>query len=211
MLSLVSTMTNSTITWGEQALRQLLGSATRARLLASLLLPGAAPAHIRELERRCGMPYFAVHRELKLLESLGLVAAEKIGNSKRYHVSPDSPLLPGLRDLVRRAVGVIPLLATTLDREDIEVAFVYGSVASGEDRPDSDVDVMVIGGADLFALSDALAEVTKQTGREITPVTYQTQEFQRGLHAGNSFLCSVVRKPKLFLKGDEDALQRLGA
>jgi predicted nucleotidyltransferase len=210
MLLSVIMMPDLTSTWGERALGQLLGSVARAKVLAGLLLPGATPAHIRELERRCGVPYFAVHRELRLLESLGLVTAEKVGNSKRYHVSPDSPLLPGLRELVRRAAGVIPLLAEVLNRDDVDLAFVYGSVASGEDRPDSDVDVMVIGEADLSALAEVLTEVTRQTNREITPVTYRSEEFRQGLRDGNSFLSSIVRKPKLFLKGDEDALRRLG-
>jgi predicted nucleotidyltransferase len=179
-------------------------------VLAGLLLPGAGPAHMRELERRCGLPYFAVHRELKLLESLGLVQAERVGSSKRYHVVVDSPLLPGLRELVRRVVGVIPRLAAALDREDVQVAFVYGSVATGEDGPESDVDLMVIGAADLYAVTDAIAELVQQTGREITPVTYTPEGFRQGLRGGNSFLTSVVRKPKVFLKGDEDALRQLG-
>ncbi|MEN6549895.1 MAG: nucleotidyltransferase domain-containing protein [Armatimonadia bacterium] len=204
------TTTGKTKSWGEAVLGELLGSPTRARLLACLLLPGAKPSHIRELERHCGLPYGPVYRELKRLERLGLVHGERIGNSTVYSAATDSPFLPSLRELVRRAVGIIPLLAEALDREDIAVAFVYGSVAAGQDRPDSDVDLMVIGEADTYVVSDALADVTTQTAREITPVTYQEDEFRRGLSDGNSFLSSVVRKPKIFLKGDEDALRRLG-
>jgi predicted nucleotidyltransferase len=203
-------MTTTTTSSGERALAQVVGSTARARLLGCLLLPGATPAHIRELERRCGLPYYAVHRELRRLEGLGLVEVERIGNLKRYRPAAGSPLLAPLRDLVRRTMGVIPLLAAALDREDVVVAFVYGSVATGEDRPDSDVDVMVVGEADLYALAEPLAEMAQETGREIAPVTYRPEEFRAGLREGNAFLSSVVRKPKVFLKGDEDALRELG-
>jgi predicted nucleotidyltransferase len=174
------------------------------------LLPGAKPVHIRELGRNCGLHYSAAQRELKLLENLGLVEAELVGRSKRYHVVAGCPLLPALRDLVRQAVGVVPLLRAAVDCEGVEFAFIYGSVAAGEDLPDSDVDVMIVGEVDDTELSAALDEVARQTGRETTPVTYRPDEFRQGLREGNSFLTSVLRKPKILLKGDEDALQRLG-
>lgn len=197
--------------WGERALTRLLGSSARAKVLSCLLLPGARPVHVRELGRLCGLPYSAAQREVKLLEDLGLVEAEQVGRSKRYHVVAGAPLIPALRDLVRQAVGVVPLLRAAVDREGVEFSFVYGSVAAGEDLPDSDVDVMVIGDVDDDEFSQALDEVARQTGREITPVTYRPDEFRQGLREGNSFLTSVLRKPKILLKGDEDALQRLGA
>jgi predicted nucleotidyltransferase len=112
---------------------------------------------------------------------------------------------------VREAVGVVPLLKAAVDTDGVEISFIYGSVAAGEDRPGSDVDVMIVGDADDAKLSEALDEVTRQTGREITPVGYRPEEFRQALREGNSFLTSVLRKPKIMLKGDEDALQRLGA
>ncbi|MEN6642860.1 MAG: nucleotidyltransferase domain-containing protein [Armatimonadia bacterium] len=206
----MATTVKRTRPWGEAALDQLLGSPSRARLLACLLLPGARPSHIRELERRCGLPYGPVYRELKRLEKLGVVRGERIGNSTVYSAASDSPLLPGLRELVRRAVGIIPLLMQALDQDNIAAAFVYGSVAAGEDHPGSDVDLMVIGDTDDEAVSEALADVTAQTGLEITPVVYPPQEFRQRLREHNSFVSSVLRKPKIFVRGDEDVLRRLG-
>ena len=203
-------MTDDISDRGERALAQLLGSTARARVLSCLLLPGAEPVHVRELGRRCDLHYSAAQREIALLEGLGLVEAEAVGRSKRYHLVPKAPMLAPLRDLVRQAVGVVPLLRAVVDREDVELAFIYGSVAAGEDRPDSDVDVMVVGTADDTALTAALDDVARQTGRDITPVTYRPEEFRQGLHEGNSFLTSVLRKPRIILKGDTDVLPGLG-
>lgn len=196
--------------WGEKALALLLGSGTRAKLLAYLLLPGAKPVPLRELARECGLHISAVQREARLLESLHLIEADRVGNSKLYHLVSDAPLVSALRDLVRRAIGVVPLLSVALDREDVQVAFIYGSVAAGTDGPESDVDLFIVGEVDDLALVPILAPIEAQTGREITPVIYQPGEFLEGLHQGNSFLTSVVRKPKIFLKGDEDALRQVG-
>ncbi len=180
-------------------------------MLACLLLPGAGPAHVREIARRCGLHHSAARREIKLLESLGLVEAEHIGTSTRYHVVAGAPLLEPLRSLVREAVGVVPLLKAAVDLETVEFSFIYGSVAAGEDRPGSDVDVMIVGDIADAEISEALDVVAKETGREVTPVTYRPKEFRRAIRQGNSFVTSVLRKPKIMLRGDEDALQRLGA
>ena len=72
------------------------------------------------------------------------------------------------------------------------------------------VDVMIVGDVADTELSEALDMVAKETGREVTPVTYRPKEFRRAIRQGNSFVTSVLRKPKIMLKGDEDALQRLG-
>lgn len=197
--------------WGECTLAQLLGSTARARVLACLLLPGARPMHTREIERECGLHYSAVQRELKLLERAGLVEVEDVGRTRRYHVNTRSPLIVPLRDLVRQAVGVIPMLRQALDRHDIELAFVFGSLASGQDRPDSDVDVMVVGHVDPEALSDLIAEVRGRTGRDITEIVYEPAEFRERLKDDGSFVSSIVRRPLVFLKGDDDALRGLAA
>jgi predicted nucleotidyltransferase len=163
--------------------------------------------HLRQIARECRLHISAVQREAQLLERLGLIEAVRVGNSKLYRVVEDAPLIPALRDLVRRAVGLVPLLRVALDREDVEVAFIYGSVAAGTDGPDSDVDMFVMGDVDEMDLSAALASIAAQTGHDITPVFYQPSEVVEGLDHGNSFLSSIVRKPKIFVKGSEDALR----
>jgi len=175
------------------------------------LLPGATPAHAREIERRSGVPYGQVHRQLQLLQSLGLVTSERIGNLKRYAAANVS-LMPSLRDLVRRTMGVIPLLTEALDRDEVMVAFVFGSGAAQTDYPDSDIDVLVVADVDDdMLLSRLFSEVSHQTGKDINPVMYLRDEFREKLAAGQSFLTAVVTGPKIFLKGDEDDLRGVAA
>jgi predicted nucleotidyltransferase len=196
--------------WGERTLTQLLGSAARVRVLACLLLPGARPMYGREIERATGLPCSAVQRELKRLEQARLIEAEQIGTVKRYRVVSASPLIPPLRSLVREGVGIIPMLRASLNRDDVELAFVYGSVAKGEDEPDSDIDVMVVGSVDDTEFYRAIGEVQRQWAREISVLVYDPDEFRERLRDEGNFVTSVVRGPVIFLKGDADVLRGFG-
>ncbi len=202
-------MTRPQAPWGERALDELLGSDARARLLAWLCETSPMPTHVREIARQTALPYTAVRRELSRLEAIGMLRTDTVGRSKRYHLVEDYPLLPGLREIVRRAVGVLPRLQALLADEPVTVAFIYGSAASGTDHASSDVDLLVIGDVDSLHLSNLCSEAEQNTGREINPVVYRAAEFRQMLHDGSAFLSSVLRGPKIYLKGDASALQQV--
>jgi predicted nucleotidyltransferase len=86
----------------------------------------------------------------------------------------------------------------------IRAAFVYGSVAKGDDTAASDIDLMVIGEgltyADLFA---ALEEASTRLGRKIAPTIYSPKELARRVKRDNSFVTRVLEQPKLWLIGGE--------
>lgn len=198
-------------TWGERALSKVFGSEVRAKVIAQLCAGVEEPIIGRELARVLGSNQMAVSKELRRLEDLGMLrAGEKMGRVKPYYVNEDFPLLPGLRSMVQYAVGAVALLREKLgDREDIDAAFIYGSVAAGDDRPGSDVDVMVIGQVKGRELSSAIREVERRTRRQVNEVHYSRDEFAGRVREGGSFVPTVLEGPKVFLKGDEDALREL--
>jgi predicted nucleotidyltransferase len=89
----------------------------------------------------------------------------------------------------------------------IRAAFVYGSIAKGEDTATSDIDLMVIGErlsyADLFG---ALEEASARLGRKVAPTIYSPKELARRVRQDNAFVTRVLQQPKLWLFGDESAL-----
>jgi predicted nucleotidyltransferase len=91
--------------------------------------------------------------------------------------------------------------------KDIQAAFVYGSVAKGQDTAASDVDLMVVSDrlthADLFA---ALEQATAQLGRKVAPTIYSSREWGKRVKQENAFVTRVLAQPKLWLIGDERAL-----
>jgi len=93
--------------------------------------------------------------------------------------------------------------------ERIQVAFIYGSVARGEQRAASDVDVLIVGGATFAEVVAALSPCQDKLGREINPTVYPAAEFKAKLAAGHHFLKAVLTRPKLFMMGGERELAAL--
>jgi predicted nucleotidyltransferase len=117
-----------------------------------------------------------------------------------------------LRGLLLKTAGVADVLREALAplAAGISVAFVYGSVARGEERRASDVDLLVVGDASFAAVAQALAPAQRRLGREVNPTVFTPAEFRQKLTAGHHFLRSVTGREKLFLFGNEHDLRRLG-
>jgi predicted nucleotidyltransferase len=84
----------------------------------------------------------------------------------------------------------------------IEWAFIYGSMARGEEVAESDVDLLVIGDAKLSELARPLKAAERKLARPVNPTVFPRSEFTAKLRAGQHLVRSVVSGPKLFLIGD---------
>jgi len=202
-------MTTSKQTWGAWALQILLGSKTRANVLTWLVLHPDEPAFLRDLARHCGLSVTPVHRQLGKLEEIGLVTSERVGNAKRYRLSPRFPALGAIKDLVESTTGLVPRLRERLQRRDIDVAFIFGSGGTGEEDAGSDVDLFVVGDIDGLLLSQLVRKVERQVGKEIDVVHWSATDLARQMDEPSSFLSAVMRQPKAFVKGNEDDLRRI--
>jgi len=199
----------STLALGQ--LKALFGSEARVAVLAALADSRGAAVTGSEVARRQGLTVPEAAKQLQLLEQIGLLRSERRGRLRLYSVDEAFPLWPELRTLMVKSVGAAGVLREALVGLPIEVAFIFGSVAAGEETLASDIDLMVIGGVTRKRLSVALAARERDLGREVNSVVHSSSEFARGLAEGRPFLTSVMRGPKLFVVGDENALQRLAA
>jgi predicted nucleotidyltransferase len=93
----------------------------------------------------------------------------------------------------------------------IKIAFVFGSVARLEQVQESDLDLMIIGEVRLKDLAAALYASEQILGRAVNPVLFSREKFREQYREGNPFLLDVVRKEKIFLKGNRDELAELVA
>lgn len=192
-------------------LAQLMCSRVRAEILRLLFGGEALRLHLRELERRSGLAVTTIRQDLKKLVALELVREEKDGNRTYYSANREHPLYPDLRNLAIKTVGVAEILRQALGTDGVATAFLFGSVARGEEKADSDVDLMVIGSLGLRELSRRLSGVSGQIGREINPHVMTPAEFRRRLRAGEHLVTAVQRSEKLFLVGGADELAEVGS
>jgi predicted nucleotidyltransferase len=166
----------------------------------------------KEVIRQLGVGSGAVQRELDRLSKAEILVRTVDGRQTYFQANPASPILEELRSLVRKTFGVAYVLQEALRpiAKSIELAFIFGSVASGTEKSASDVDLMVV--SDDVSLSDlipAIREAEHELNREVNPSLYSTREFRRKLAEGRNFLTNVVHRPKLFLIGSDNELGRL--
>ncbi|MSR83126.1 MAG: ArsR family transcriptional regulator [Candidatus Latescibacteria bacterium] len=188
-----------------------LFGATRRAVLALLYGQAQESFYLRQIARWVGTGQGAVQRELKRLAGAGIILRQQKGKEVYYQANPQCPIFVELKSLVLKTAGVGELLREALEglSDKIMAAFIYGSLASGQEQADSDVDLMVIGAASFAEVSKALRSVEEQLSREVNPAVYTAAEFKGKLISGHPFLSRVAKEKKIFLVGDENELGRL--
>ncbi|MBI5394226.1 MAG: toxin-antitoxin system toxin subunit [Verrucomicrobia bacterium] len=191
-------------------LADILSSKVKAEIFRLLFGVSDRELHLREIERQSGLTVGTVQQELQRLTKLGLIVGRKDGNRLCYSANRDHPLYPDIRNLVLKTSGLVEVLRHALRDKGIVVAFVFGSIASQADQPQSDVDLMVIGQTGLRKLSQMLSGVSGRIGREINPYAMTVAEFGKRKAARDHFLSNVLTSPKLFVTGTEHELETMG-
>jgi predicted nucleotidyltransferase len=85
----------------------------------------------------------------------------------------------------------------------VRVAFIYGSLARGEETAGSDIDLLLVGDLTLREASAVLGPVGRDLGREFNATVYPPEEFKTKAKEGHPFISEVLRGEKIFLIGDE--------
>lgn len=186
---------------------QLFGQ-TRSAVLSALLLHPESSLHVRELARLTGASAGSLHRELRLLADMRLLLRQEVGRQVHYRANVAHPVYAELAQLLRKTAGLVDVLREALQplAAKVDLAFVYGSMASGTERAVSDIDLMVLGRASFADLARALAPVQATLRREVNPTVMSRGDFAQRLAAGDGFAVSVARGAKLWLKGEEHEL-----
>jgi DNA-binding transcriptional ArsR family regulator len=182
---------------------------TRQGILAALLVQPDKTWYVSEIARRMGVPSSSLQRELQDLTTAGILKTYRQGRMVYYQANPDSPIFPDLRGLFLKTAGLVDVLADVLKplAAKMRVAFLYGSVASGSEQSDSDIDLMVVGTLTPTELAMPLRRARDLLGRDINPTVYTPAEFRRKQTVKDHFLTRVLDKPKLFVIGGVDELE----
>lgn len=142
----------------------MLGSVAHVRTLRELSRHGgelSAPS----LTLRTKLSKRAVQLSLQALETMQIVEGLGSARSRLYRLQRNHPLAPAVAALFRaeeeRFDAVLDAIRSAAQRggERVLAVWLYGSVARGQDRPDSDLDVAVVAdAADPSALISTFRE-----------------------------------------------------
>jgi len=186
---------------------------TRREVLGLLLGHPDERFYLREILRAIGGGSGALQRELAQLVESGLVHRVREGRQVYFSANRDAAIFPELQAIIQKTAGTVELLRLALAplARDARVvmAFVYGSVARGEQTAASDVDLLVLGEVTLAEVVSAIRGAEERLGREVNPTVYPVEEWRARIKAGAPFLKRVLSSPKLFIVGDGHELARL--
>lgn len=192
-------------------LAEILSSRIRAEIFHLLFGTVTQELHMREIERRSGYVIGTIQAELKKLLRLELVEKRRDGNRLYYRANKNHPIYFDIHNLVLKTTGLVGILKKALLQDSkIKIAFVFGSIASGEETAESDVDLMVIGQIGLRKLSGMLAGVSGQINREINPYVLNQKEFIKRKGDREHFITQVLESPKIFIIGNANDFRAMG-
>ena len=180
---------------------------TQQKVLGLLYGEPTKRFYTNEIIRLAGMGRGTIRRELDRLLASGLLVVTHEGNQHYYQSNHKSPVYEELVSIVRKTFGIVDVIAEMLQQVDnqIDLSFIYGSVAKGEETTNSDIDLFVV--SDSLAYADLMAILTKaeqSLGRPINPSIYTREQIKNKLVEKNSFLTRVLEQPKLWVKGVEN-------
>ena len=190
-------------------LAEIFSSKGRSEIFRILLGLSGKPLHLREIQRRCNMSVTPIRQELNKLVKLELLSSRKDGNRIYYESNRQHPLFNELHRIVLKTTALGDVLKSALNDEKIKIAFVFGSFARNEEKASSDIDLLVIGDIGMRFLVSMISGISEQIGREINPHILKEHEFKQRLLKKDHFISRVFEADKIFIKGNQNELERL--
>ncbi len=187
------------------SLKALFSSKLRVEVLSHLFFHPGQTFHVRRLASELNQSAGTVARELARLEKAGLLTSEPVGNQKHYSLRKDLPILEDLRNVFLKTSGASLDLRAALEKmPGIEVAFIYGSYASGEAHAASDIDLMIIGEVADRDIAPTVSRVERRLKRAINYTIFTRSEAEKRLGKKGDFVHEVLTGPKILLIGSSD-------
>lgn len=178
----------------------------RSRLTAAVLARayvGDGEYSVADLARAAGTDSGTMAREVKRLETAGVVRARMVGRTKLVQADREAPFYQPLRDLVVIVLGPAQVLGDELaGLGGVNAAAIFGSWAAralGEAGPSPvDIDLLVIGRPDRDDLHDAVGRARSRLGRDINTVVVSASRWRAD---SDPFLTELRSRPLVPLPG----------
>lgn len=189
-------------------MRYIFRSQSLIRTFGFLALHAEEEYGAADIAEFVGVTRPAIVQALGYLEQDGLVSKRSVGKKRLYRIRTDAPYYPELRSLALKTLGGIETIAKQIQGDpDVRFAAVFGSFARGEEGPQSDIDVLFIIGDENweevdYRLATAMARVSEQIARRVTPNIYRASEFDRLRLEENASVQQILASPMTVLKGE---------
>jgi hypothetical protein len=178
-------------------LAPIFRSDTQLQILGATYLEPERHFSIPALVEHSGRPQPTVAREVDRLTEAGLLQSELRSGRRSVWANTTSPIFEELRSILLKTIGPKAILEQQLRGVDgVDQALIYGSWARryhGDPGPlPQDVDLMVIGHADVGEVRFDADAASRRLGRDVNVTVLTPEEWERG---GTGFLTHLKSQP----------------
>ena len=183
-------------------LKALFTSETRIKVLSHFFLHPEESFYLRQLERLLKKPVGQLSPELSNLERIQLLTSCQEGNQRRYSINKDFALYDELKTIFLKTAGAGDVIRESLSKlEGIELTFIYGSFAKGEEHARSDIDIMIVGEAPDRNVGRAISAAEKKLKRTVNYSLYERKEVKARFKKKDNFVTTVFKEPRITILG----------
>jgi len=165
----------------------------RGAVLA-VLLRTDAPLTGRQIHAMVSDDYslWSVQKALQALAQIGVVQMHTVGRAGIHTINEHHAAVAHLRDLVDPLAALTSIIKDAVD-SCVQAVVLFGSIARGETRPDSDIDLAVIAAPD-WAGRVALEDVVKtRLGNDCDVVVFTESDFETLAIEGEPVVHEILR------------------
>ena len=190
---------------------QIFANQALGEILCFFLMHPSQEFYQSNIAKETGKALIQVQRTLKTLEQTGLISSEKRGRMIYYRAIPSHPAFEDLKKAFIKTICLGDFLREAVDkyRKKIDFAWVFGSVARGEENKESDLDIILVSNLSLKQISPIVDHLLKHLKRELNAVFIRPDDLIKKFHQNDSFIKEIISKPKIWILGDDHELERL--
>lgn len=189
----------------------ILGQTSKIRILR-FLVNTYLECNGREIATAVGLSHVKCHAALKELNQHGVVEMRSSGKSILYRLNLKNVLvkkilIPLFEQEARLKETIKEIISKHLKKPVPKSVILFGSFASGQARPDSDIDILIVAlrkkDIPLFkgGLEKAEIEITIGFGNHLAPIVMEEAEFKRKFKNKDKLIRDIAKSGKV-LFGD---------
>lgn len=191
----------------------LFSNQTLAQVLGYFFINPDEEIYQARLTSRTGRRLIQVQRALKTLEEAGLISAERQNRKVFYKANRSHPAFEELKKAFLKTLCIGDLIRELLHvhGEKIDLAWIFGSVARGEEQKDSDIDIVFVSDLSLEQISKIVGPLSRTLNKELNGLFITADELRKNFHSGDHFIREIIEKPKIWLIGSDYELRRVSS
>ncbi len=159
--------------------------------------------YLREIAKNFNKEPSHYQKYLNNLVDDGVLLDERRGNMRFFRLNQEHALYEEIKSIISKTIGLENELKQLVDNiNNVECAFIFGSIAKGSENNNSDVDLMLIGSIDQDILIDFISQAEGKIAREINYHVYSRQEIMEKIKENDVFISNIFSSSIIKLKGD---------